>query len=296
VIVGFIGLGRMGGKMCRCIVTKSPHEVLVHDLSAGAKRAITELGGVAADGIGELAARADVILTSLPGPVEVRTVVLGPGGIAERARPGTVYFDLTTNSPAVTRELAGELDRRGIAMLDAPISGGQQQAAEGTLTIMVGGDRQHFDRHRALLECLASHLVYAGPIGSGQVVKIVNNMLCFTYVAAATEALTLAAAAGLELSTVDDVIRDASGDSRMYRVLAERVLSGDYERLVCTLDIAYKDIHLFLELSDQLAVPSPVTDAVHHQMRLAKGAGYGQLDHTVVARAYEVALAASSAR
>jgi 3-hydroxyisobutyrate dehydrogenase-like beta-hydroxyacid dehydrogenase len=287
--VGFVGLGRMGGRMCRNIVRKSGQPVVVLDLDADAVAACTALGATAAPTIAELAAASDVIFTSLPRPADVEAVALGPGGIAESAKRGTVYFDLTTNSPAVARRVAAELAKRGITMLDAPVSGSPSGAEAGTLSVMVGGDRAAFDEHLPLLRSFGANPIHLGELGSGLVAKLVNNLLALCGVVAAAEGLMLGAAAGVDPAKLDEAIRASSGDSIAYRALADRALTGDYSPAFA-LDLAYKDIHLALELADEKSVPTPMGASVHNLMRMARGLGFGDDDPTSVMRVYETTL------
>jgi 3-hydroxyisobutyrate dehydrogenase-like beta-hydroxyacid dehydrogenase len=287
--LGFIGLGRMGGHMCRHLIAAGSHEVVVHDLSADAMRACTEAGARGAASIAELAGAADVIFSSLPMPADVETVALGPGGIRDGARQGTVYFDLSTSSPELSRRVGAALGSAGITMLDAPVSGGPTGAEAGTLGVMVGGPEDTFDAHLPLLETFAGTVVHVGDLGSGLVVKLVNNLLAMASVTAACEGLMLAAAAGIDLRRLDAAIRGSTGDSLAYRFLADRAFSGDYTPAF-TMDLAYKDIHLALELADQLSVPTPMGGGVHDLMRMAKGLGLGDADPTAVMRVYETTL------
>lgn len=284
--VGFIGLGRMGGNMCRNVIAKSGQEVLVHDLSADAVAACVEAGGRAAPSVGELAAASDVIFSSLPRPQNVEDVALGPDGIAARARPGTVYIDLTTSSPELARRIAPVLKEKGIEMLDAPVSGGPGGAEAGTLGVMVGGDEEVFEANKALIECFAGNVIHVGPIGSGLVVKLVNNLLGIASVVTASEGLMVAKAAGVDPRKLDAAIRVSTGDSLAYRALADNAISGDYTAAFA-LDLAYKDIHLLLELADEVSVPTPMAAGTHNLMRMARGLGYGDADPTVVMRVYE---------
>jgi 3-hydroxyisobutyrate dehydrogenase-like beta-hydroxyacid dehydrogenase len=284
--VGFVGLGRMGGHICRNIVRKSGEDVVVFDLEPAAIAACTSVGATDAHSVADLAARADVIFTSLPRPADVEAVALGPGGIAEAARAGTVYFDLTTNSPAVARRVAAELAAKGITMLDAPVSGSPSGAEAGTLSVMVGGDAATFERHLPLLRSFGSSPILVGELGSGLVAKLVNNLLALCGVVAAAEGLMLGASAGVDPARLDEAIRASSGDSIAYRALADRALSGDYSPAFA-LDLAYKDIHLALELADELSVPAPMGSSVHNLMRMARGLGFGADDPTSVMRVYE---------
>jgi 3-hydroxyisobutyrate dehydrogenase-like beta-hydroxyacid dehydrogenase len=288
--IGFIGLGRMGAGMCRNLARRSGHRVIAFDVDRDALAACLDAGAVAAASIAELAAAADVIFTSLPMPTDVEQVALGAGGIASHARPGTAYFDLSTNSPEVARRIAAELAEAGITMFDAPVSGGPTGAQDGTLAIIVGGDEAVFESHRPLLESIGSNVMYVGPIGNGLVAKLVNNMLGLISVAAAAEGLMLGAVAGVDPRILDAVIRCSSGDSLAYRALADRALSGDYSASFA-LDLAYKDVHLALELADELAVPTPLGAETHNLMRMARGMGLGDRDPTAVIRVYETVLA-----
>jgi 3-hydroxyisobutyrate dehydrogenase-like beta-hydroxyacid dehydrogenase len=287
--VGFIGLGRMGGPICRNIIRRSGMRVVAFDVSPEALAACVAAGAEAATDVATLARASDVIFTSLPRPEHVEAVALGTGGIAEQARAGTAYFDLSTSSPELARRLAAELASRGVTMLDAPVSGSPWGAEAGTLAVMVGGDEATFERHRPLLECFGSNLTHLGPIGSGLIAKLTNNLIALCGVATACESLMLGRAAGLDVEKLDAVIRASSGDSIAYRALADRALSGDYSASF-TLDLSYKDIHLALELADSLGVPVPMGASLHNLMRMAKGLGLGDADPTSIVRVYETTL------
>jgi 3-hydroxyisobutyrate dehydrogenase-like beta-hydroxyacid dehydrogenase len=287
--VGFIGLGRMGGPICRNIIRRGGAPVIAYDISSEALSACVAAGAEGAADIAALARESDVIFTSLPRPEHVEAVVAGPGGIAEHARPGTAYFDLSTSSPELARRLAAELATHGVTMLDAPVSGSPWGAEAATLAVMVGGDEATFERHHLLLDCFGSNVTHLGPVGSGLIAKLTNNLIALCGVATACESLMLGAAAGLDVAKLDRVIRASSGDSIAYRALADRALRGDYAASF-TLDLSYKDIHLALELADSLGVPVPMGASVHNLMRMAKGLGLGDADPTSIVRVYETTL------
>ena len=287
--VGFIGVGSMGGPMCRNIIRKSNQEISVFDLNAAAVKACTDVGATAAGSIAALAAGADVIMTSLPMPKDVEAVALGPGGIAESARQGTVWFDLSTNAPSVVRRIAAQLKAKGITMLDAPVSGGVVGAENATIAIMVGGDKAAFDAHLPLLKSFGANVIHMGDLGTGSIAKLVNNMVAFCNMAAGAEGLMLGAAAGIDIRKLDTVIRNSSGNSNAYRMMAERVLAGNF-KAAFAMDLAYKDTHLALELADELNVPVPQAAQVHNLMRLARGMGLGTSDTSAMMRVYETAL------
>ena len=287
--IGFIGVGNMGGPMCRNIIRKSNHEVIVFDLGQEALKRCTDLGATAAASVAELAASVDVIMTSLPMPKDVEAVALGPGGIAENARPGTVYFDLSTGSPVVVRRVAEALAAKGIRMLDAPVSGGVTGAEAGTIAIMVGGDPAVFEEHLPLLRSFSANPIHMGAIGAGTIAKLINNMVAFCNMAAAAEGLMLGAMAGVDPQKLNSVIRTSSGNSAIFQKLGERALSRDF-KAAFALDLAYKDMHLALEMADQLGVPVPAAAQTHNLMRMARGMGLGQSDSSSVLKVYETTL------
>jgi len=289
VVVGFIGLGRMGGPMCRNLARKSGAEVLAYDLARPAVEACAEAGATAAESVADLAGRADVIFTSLPTPAAMEAVVLGTGGIGESARAGTTYFDLTTNSLSLVRRAGAALEEKGVTMLDAPVSGGPKGAEAGTLSIMVSGPREAYDANLELLRSFTGSPVYLGALGGGTIAKLCNNLIGLCAVAASAEALMLGTMAGLDPKVLDEVIRSSTGDSIAYRALADRALSGDYSADFA-LDLSYKDIHLALELADELSVPLPQGVQVHNLMRMARGMGWGSLDPTVIMRVLETTM------
>ena len=284
--VGFIGVGNMGGPMCRNIIRNSGHEVLVHDRDPAAVRRCVEVGGIGAGSVTEAVAESDVVFTSLPMPKDVDAVALGAGGIAESARQGTVHIDLSTNSPALVRSIAARLEPKGVRMLDAPVSGGTIGAEKATIAIMVGGDRGVFDEYRPLLESFGRSVIHTGELGTGSVAKIVNNMVAFCNMASGAEGLMLGAAAGIDPDVLNEVIRNSSGDSFGYRAVARKALAGDWSPTFA-LDLAYKDLHLALELADELGVPLPLAAPTHNLLRMARGFGYGGDDVTAMMRVCE---------
>lgn len=286
--VGFVGLGRMGGPMCRNVIASSGEDVVFYDLSDEACAACAAVGGRRAASVAEVAAAADVLLTSLPGPAQMEEVALGAGGIAEAARPGAVWFDLSTNSPATLRRVAERLAERGIELLDAPVSGGPGGAEAATLSVMVGGSRETFAAHERLLRSFSANPIHVGGLTAGTVVKLVNNLIQFCSVATAAEAMMLGVQAGVDPHVLDSVIRVSAGDSLCYRHLAGRALSGDYSASFA-LELAYKDIRLALDLASELAVPLPLGAQTADLMRTALELGLAQEDAAAVMRVYETA-------
>jgi len=286
--VGFIGVGHMGGPMCRNII-KGGHDVTVFDLSPAAVKTCTDLGAKAGTSPKEVASQVDVVMTSLPMPKDVEAVALGPNGIIEGIRQGTVYIDLSTNSPTMIRKIAAALAPKGVVTLDAPVSGGAIGAEKKTIAIMVGGDRAAYDRCMPVFESFGQNISFLGALGSGAIAKIVNNMLAFSNMASAAEGLMLGAAAGIDPEALNEVIRNSSGNSMAYRGVAHKTLNGDWSATF-TIDLAYKDLHLALELGDELGIPLPQGAQTHNLMRMARGMGFGGDDATAIMRVYEKTL------
>lgn len=284
--IAFIGIGNMGGPMCRNILRNSDHDVMVFDLSDAAVARCTELGATAGASPRAVAADADVVMTSLPHPRDVEQVVLGANGIAESIKPGAVYCDLSTNSPLMVRRLSAALAQQGVSMLDAPVSGGVVAADKATLAVMVGGDRATFDRLDPVFQCIGNNVVYCGGTGTGCVAKIANNLIAFCNMAASAEGLMLGVAAGIDLEVLNQVIRNSSGNSMTFRAVVKNAKSGDWTPSF-SIGLAYKDMHLALELADELGMPLMLSPTVHNLMRMAKGLGYEQNDATAILRVYE---------
>ncbi|WP_187830128.1 NAD(P)-dependent oxidoreductase [Siccirubricoccus phaeus] len=284
--IGYIGLGNMGGPMCRNLIKGVNHQVVVHDLNPEAVAACVAVGGTKAESLAQLAAECDVIFTSLPMPKHVEAVVLGEGGIAQHARPGTTYIDLSTNSPAVVKRLSAELAKKGIAMLDSPVTGGVPRATAGTIVVMAGGEESVFEANRGLLAAFSSVVVHVGPIGTASVAKLLNNMLAFCNAAAAMEAMTMGAMAGIDLRKLFEIITNGSGDSAAIRGLEHRALAGKFEASF-HLDLAYKDLSLAVELATEHGVPGMIAPQVLNLMRMARGLGLGGEDSSTSLKVYE---------
>ena len=287
--IGFIGVGNMGGPMCRNIIKKTNHTVTVFDLDPASVKACTDLGATAGKSVAEIAAGTEVIMTSLPMPKDVEAVALGAGGILENARPGTIYFDLSTNALTNVRAIAAKLKEKGITMLDAPVSGGVVGAEAGTIAIMVGGDKAVFDQHLPMLQSFGANVLHMGELGTGTIAKLVNNMMAFCNMAAAAEGMMLGSMAGIDPDKLRQVISNSSGNSSAYRLFSDRVTKGNFKASFA-LDLAYKDMHLALELADQLSSPTPLAAQTHNLMRLARGMGLGSSDTASMMRVYETAL------
>ena len=284
--VGFIGVGNMGGPMCRNIIRNTNHEVVVFDLNPDAVKACTDLGASAGASVADIAGRCDVVITSLPMPRHVEAVA---AEIGAHAKPGTVYIDLSTNAVDCAQRVHAMLAEKGIRMLEAPVSGGVTGATAGTIAIMVGGDEKLFDEQLPLFSSFGKNVIHVGPVGMGSVAKLVNNMLAFCNAAAAAEALMLGKMAGIDLGKLHQVISNSSGNSFGFGNLAAKAFAGDFKASFA-LDLAHKDLRLALQLADSVGMPGLIAPQVMALYRMAQAKGWGGDDSASVIRVYEEAL------
>jgi 3-hydroxyisobutyrate dehydrogenase-like beta-hydroxyacid dehydrogenase len=283
--IGFIGVGNMGGPMCRNIIRNTNHQVVVHDPDPAAVARCTALGAQAAASIAGLAG-CEVVFTSLPLPEVVERVIAGPGGLAETAAAGTVVIDLSTNSPETAQAMASALAARGVAMLEAPVSGGVARAEEGTIAVMVGGEEGLFEAQRPLFGSFTANALHVGAVGMGSVAKLINNMLAFCNMAAAAEGLMMGAAAGIDLKKLAEVVGVSSGASGAFASLAGKAFSGNFQPGFA-LDLAHKDLRLAVQLADRTGVPGMVAPNVLNLLRAARGMGLGGEDVGAMIKVYE---------
>jgi 3-hydroxyisobutyrate dehydrogenase-like beta-hydroxyacid dehydrogenase len=274
--------------MCRNIVKRSNHQVTVFDPNAAALKTCTDLGATAAKSVAEVTKGADGDDVAAHAK-DVEAVTLGDNGIPGQHRQGP---DL--HRPQHQRALDGEEDRRrdgakGIAMLDAPVSGGTTGSESATIAIMVGGDKKVFDDALPVLQSFSANVIHMGELGTGTVAKLVNNMLAFCNAAAAAEGLMLGVTAGLDPQKLIQVVANSSGNSNAFKSFSERALSGKLDPSFA-LNLAYKDLHLALELGDELGVPLPQGSSTHNLQRLARGMGLGPKDSSAILKVYETAL------
>jgi len=252
--IGFIGLGNMGLPMCQRLAAGNA-EVVAFDLRAEAVDAAVAAGAVAAGSAAECAERADLLLTSLPRPDHVEAVMVSAGALAA-LRPGSVWVDLTTNRRELVERLAAEAPA-GVSVVDAPVTGAVDGARNGRLTLFVGGEAEVVDRVQPVLESLGL-VIRCGPLGSGNVVKLVTNQLWFIHAAAIGEGFALGMANGVELGSLWEAIRESVGDSFVARHDAPSIFAGHYDPSF-TLDLCVKDLGLIAELSTNVGTDLPLT-------------------------------------
>ena len=284
--VGFIGTGNMGNPMAANII-KAGHQLTVHDLRREAATNLLEMGAQWADSPKQAVLGNEAVFTSLPVPRDVEAVVLGEEGILEGAAEGTIYVDLSTNSPTVVRRLHQVCSEKGIAVLDAPVSGGVHGAAAGTLAVMVGGDKNVFQRMKPTLDAIGQHVAYCGPIGSGSVCKICNNLISMGTTVMLTEALTLGVKAGVNLEVLADVMANSSGRSWMLTdKMPRQLFQGNFEPGFATA-LAAKDVRLATDLGREYGIPMELSNLVDQVYVEAMHRGWGPLDCDAVARIQE---------
>jgi 3-hydroxyisobutyrate dehydrogenase-like beta-hydroxyacid dehydrogenase len=281
VRVGFVGLGTMGATMARNLVERG-HDLVVHDARAEAADPLVSAGAVAAGSASEVAAAVDLVLTSLPGPVEVAAVATGVDGILAGAAPGMVHLDLSTNSWDVVRDLAERYATRGMTFLDAPVSGGPAGAAARKLAVWVGGDPAGYERARPVLTDLADRVARVGDVGAGTVVKLAHNATGNAMNLLFAELFTLADRAGVDPLTLWRNVREgAVGRRRTYDGLAAHFLPQRYDPAALSLMLARKDTQLLVELADAVGAEVPRIAEILARMEEATARGWGDRDSRV---------------
>ena len=283
--IAFSGLGKMGTPICQHLLS-SGYAVRVFDQVATATDAVREYGAMPCTSLAQAVTGAEFIFTSLPNPEDVETVALAANGIATHARADSVYIDLSTNAPAMVQRIGTTLASQQIGMLDAPVSGGVYGARKGTLAIMAGGTEVTFQRALPVLQSFGRTVTHIGPLGSGATAKLVNNLIACNNVATAAEAFRLGTRAGIDPAVLDDVIRNSSGDSVMYRAVARKFQSADWSANFA-LDLAAKDMTLAQALAQQLDVPLPLGSHTRQLLDMASTLGFGQDDIAALLRVYQ---------
>lgn len=280
--VGFIGLGNMGGPMASHIL-EAGHTLTVYDVRKEAAQPHMDKGARWAESPMAVAAASEIVFTSLPGPKEVEAVALGEGGILQGSSPGTVYIDLSTNSPTLIRRIHEVGRERQVQVLDAPVSGGPIGAQQATLAVMVGGDRAVYDRVKPVLDAIGNKVSYVGAIGAGAIAKIVHNMIGICTQAILAEGLTLGVKAGVDPEALRKAVADgAVGQGLMLNYMVPNVVfKGDFDTVRFALRLARKDIGLASDLGREYEVPMKVANLVEQDLVEAMAKGWGDRDSTV---------------
>lgn len=283
--VGFVGLGNMGGAMVEAIL-KGGYRVSVYDIDPEAASSLESLGAQEAAGPGSLAARADVILTSLPDARAVREVYLGEEGLISGVRPGSVLVELSTIDPTTVQELERSVSERGAVLLDVPVSGSPAEARRGELVLTAGGDREALGAVEPILRCFGGTIQHVGPVGAAKVVKIVNNMMTMGNVLVAAEAFSVGVKAGIAPDLLFEVLSRSGGRSHHFTKRFPSALAGDFEPGF-SVALGEKDLGLALDLSRSLEMPSPTTGLVRQMYRIAMSEGLSSEDIVAVLKLFE---------
>jgi 2-hydroxy-3-oxopropionate reductase len=277
-VIGFIGLGIMGKPMARNLI-KAGYSLIVHNRSRAAVDELRKEGAQAAANSKEVAAGTEIIITMLPDSPDVDVVYAGENGIFSALKSGTLLIDMSTISPAVARKLAGEAQRRGCDMLDAPVSGGEAGAISATLSIMIGGDAAAVERAMPIFQSLGKNIVYVGDTGAGQVTKAANQMVVGTTIAIISEALVLAAKAGVDPAKVRQALLGGFAQSKILEAHGQKMLDRNFKPGF-RIRLHEKDMKIALASGFEYGVPLMVTGQVAQMMNAMNSMGHGDLDHS----------------
>jgi 2-hydroxy-3-oxopropionate reductase len=278
--VGFVGLGIMGACMAGNLL-EAGHELVVHNRTRTKAERLAQRGARAADSPREVAEGSDVIITMLPGPPQVEEVVAGDGGLLEGAREGSLIIDMSTSSPILAQELARAARNKAVGMLDAPVSGGDVGARDGTLSIMVGGEENDFERARPLFRVMGETVVHVGGVGAGQVVKACNQIVVALVIEAIAEALVLGSKAGVDPDRVVEVLSGGLASNKVLEVKGEKFLSHEFAP-GGKVEYHRKDLGIALEAGREYEVTLPVAAFVDQMFGVLEAKGRGGWDHSAL--------------
>ena len=282
--IGLIGLGIMGKPMAKNLL-KAGYDLTVSDLNKAAVDEVVAAGAKAATNavIGETC---DVVLTMVPNSPQVKAVMLGEDGVAAHMKPGSVFIDMSSINPVASKEIAAELAKKGIEMLDAPVSGGEPKAIDGTLSFMVGGKQEVFDKYKDLLGAMGASVVRCGDVGAGNTTKLANQIIVACNIQALSEALTLAKMAGVDPELVFQAIKGGLAGSTVMNAKAPMMIEGN-DKPGFKIDLHIKDLNNALDCAHTVGCPVPMTAEVQEVLQWLHNNGEGQHDHSCIAHYYE---------
>ncbi|OLF19408.1 2-hydroxy-3-oxopropionate reductase [Actinophytocola xanthii] len=278
--IAFVGLGIMGLPMAKNLV-RAGHEVVGYNRSEAKRGKLADAGGTAAGSVPEAVRGAEVVITMLPDSPDVEAVVLGREGVLDSAGRGTLLVDMSTIAPATARTVAQRASEAGLRALDAPVSGGEQGAVDGTLSIMVGGERAHFDAALPLLEVLGATVVHVGPAGAGQTVKAANQLIVAGTIQLVAEALTYLDAQAVELEPAVRVLSGGLAGSAVLERKATGMLAREFTPGF-RVDLHHKDLGIVVDSAREAGVVVPLGAVVAQLMAAARAQGLGELDHSAL--------------
>ena len=283
--VGFVGLGIMGKPMARNLM-KAGYYLSVYDIAPARVQELAAEGARAASSAKAAAAGSSVVITMVPDSADSEAAVLGPSGVLEGASSGTTVIDMSSIAPGTSQKIAAACEEKGVNFLDAPVSGGEPKAMDGTLAIMVGGKKEVFDRHTDILGVMGSSAVLCGDYGAGNTTKLANQIIVAANIEALGEALVLARKAGLDPNVVFDAIKGGLAGSTVMNAKAPMMIAGDF-RPGFRIRLHQKDLHNALLTGKELGVPLPVTSLVQQMLGALINDGKGDSDHSAIANFVE---------
>ena len=283
--IGFIGLGIMGRPMAMNLM-KAGHDLVVCDHKKAAAEELISAGATFAENGAAIASQCDLCITMVQNSPQVREAVLGKGGLLETAKPGFTLIDMSSIDPVESQKIGAELKEKGIDMLDAPVSGGEPKAIDGTLSVMVGGEKATFDKYLPLLKAMAGSVTYVGALGAGNIAKLANQIVVACNIAAVAEALTFSKKVGADPELVYQAIRGGLAGSTVMDAKAPMMIDGNYKPGF-RIELHIKDLTNALNAAHAVNVPVPLTGEVMEMMQSLKAYGHEKEDHSALARYYE---------
>jgi 2-hydroxy-3-oxopropionate reductase len=278
--IGFIGLGIMGKPMARNLL-KAGYSLVVHNRSRGPVDELVKDGAKAANSAKEVAQQSDVVITMLPDSPDVEAVVLGSGGIVEGIKPNAIYVDMSTIAPLVARRVAGAVKKKGAKALDAPVSGGEKGAIEATLSVMVGGPQDAFEKVLPIFQTLGKNVVLVGDSGAGQIAKAANQLVVGVTIEAVAEALALAEAAGVDPAKVRSVLLGGFAQSRILDLHGQRMLDGNFQPGF-KARLHQKDMRIVTQTAKEGGIETPAADLALERFNKLVDSGGGEKDHSAL--------------
>lgn len=282
--IGFIGLGIMGKPMAKNLLSAG-YELMVNNRSRAPMDELAACGAAPATQQ-EIGAACDVVLTMLPNSPQVKEVMLGENGVAAHMKPGSVFIDMSSINPVASKEIAAALAQKGIEMLDAPVSGGEPKAIDGTLSFMVGGKQEIFDAYKPLLLHMGASVVRCGEVGAGNTTKLANQIIVACNIQALAEALTLAQKAGVDPALVFEAIKGGLAGSTVMNAKAPMMIAGN-DKPGFKIDLHIKDLNNALDCAHTVGAPVPMTAEVQEILQWMHNHEGGQKDHSAIAQYYE---------
>ena len=285
ITIGFIGVGIMGMPMAKNLIDEN-YKVIAYDIDDKALNEIVDYGATKTKSNKKVAEKSDLILTMLPDSSDVEEVVLGEKGLIEGLKQGQTLIDMSSITPLVTQKISKKLEAKGVEMLDAPVSGGQEGAEKGTVAFMVGGKKKVFDKYKDILKIMGGSVILVGDIGAGQTTKLVNQVIVGINIAAVAEALTLGKKAGVDPEKIVKAIENGLAGSQCLEDKAPRMLNGEYDPGF-KIKLHVKDLNNVLKTTRELNTSMPLTSQIMEMMQSLINEGYDEKDHGGIGLFYE---------